>query len=260
MIKAVILAGGLGTRLREETEFKPKPMVEIGGHPILWHLMKNLSSFGISEFTICTGYKSEKVKEFFLAHETMASSIRVKFGQTNKIESLESETIMNPNWTVEILNTGELTNTGGRILLAKEFLKVERFLCTYGDGLADVDISELLNFHLSHGKTATVSVVKPTSRFGMVSISEMGQVSKFIEKPVMDTWVNAGFFIFERRIFDYLSEDCVLEETALKNLATDGELMAYKHNGFWQPMDTYRETQILSKLWDENRAPWRNWD
>ena len=260
MIKALILAGGLGTRLREETEFKPKPMVEIGGRPILWHLMKNLSAHGICEFTICTGYKSEKIKEFFLSQESMSTSIRIKYGEKFQVEALDKEFIVNPNWEVEVLDTGALTNTGGRIYRARDFLGGNRFFCTYGDGLANVDIKKLFEFHMSHGKIATITVVKPLSRFGMVTLDSRGKVAQFIEKPLMDNWVNGGFFIFEDKIFDYLDDDCVLEETALKALSAEGELMAFKHESFWQPMDTYRETQILSDLWTRKVAPWKNWE
>jgi glucose-1-phosphate cytidylyltransferase len=235
-------------------------MVEIGGRPILWHLMKNLSTFGIQQFTICTGYKSEKIKEFFLSHETMASSIRIKYGDVTKVEPLDADFTVNPNWQVDILHTGETTNTGGRIFRARDNLNGSRFLCTYGDGLADVNIKKLIEFHLSHGKIATVTVVKPVSRFGMVAVDQSGAVTQFVEKPIMDNWVNAGFFIFESEIFDYLNDESVLEETALKALTAKGELVAFKHEGFWQPMDTYRETQILENLWAKNDAPWKNWD
>ena len=257
MLKALILAGGLGTRLREETEFKPKPMVEVGGRPILWHIMKNLSVQGLSEFTVATGYKGDLIKDYFLNYHSRNNDVTVDLGKNSSIvhHGLHDES----NWKVTVANTGELTMTGGRVYRSFQYLEGDRFLCTYGDGLADVDLDELLKFHMSHGKKATVTTVQPLSRFGVMDVAEDGVVTKFREKPVMDGWVNAGFFNFEKSIIDYLDQDCVLEQQPLARLASEGELAAYRHHGFWQPMDTLRESQFLNELWDQNKAPWKNW-
>jgi glucose-1-phosphate cytidylyltransferase len=257
MINVLILAGGLGTRLREETEFKPKPMVEVGGRPILWHIMKNLSIQGVKDFSVATGYKGDVIKDYFLNYHARNNDITIDLGQQSKFvqHGLHDES----NWSVTLAGTGETTMTGGRVFRAKKYLKNERFLCTYGDGLADIDLASLLRFHESHGKIATVTTVKPLSRFGLMEVDEKGIVTQFREKPLMDGWVNAGFFIFEPSIFDYLDEECVLEAEPLAKLAADGELAAYRHNGFWQPMDTFRESNFLNELWNSNEAPWKNW-
>jgi glucose-1-phosphate cytidylyltransferase len=257
MLKALILAGGLGTRLREETEFKPKPMVEVGGHPILWHIMKNLSVQGVEDFCIATGYKGDLIKDYFLNYHARNNDVTIKLGENSSIlhHGLHDES----NWSVTIANTGELTMTGGRVFRSLKYLDGDRFLCTYGDGLADIDLSALLAFHLSHGKKATVSTVKPLSRFGLMDVDQNGIVSQFREKPIMDGWVNAGFFIFEKSVIDYLDEDCVLEQEPLARLASQGELAAYRHKGFWQPMDTLRESTFLNELWASDSAPWKNW-
>lgn len=256
-MKAVILAGGLGTRLREETEFRPKPMVEIGGKPILWHIMKSLNEQGISEFVICLGYKGEQIKEFFLNYEALTNDITIQLGEsrvTNQFHSAAEE-----NWTVTLADTGMHTMTGGRLNKVRQYLGAEAFLCTYGDGLADIDINELVNFHKNHGGLATVTAVQPTNRFGALELSPDDVVTSFEEKPISEKWVNGGFFIFEKEIFEYLDDECVLEREPLEKVAKKGELHAFKHKGFWRPMDTHRETQELNKLWNEGIAPWRNW-
>jgi glucose-1-phosphate cytidylyltransferase len=257
MIRALILAGGLGTRLREETEFKPKPMVEVGGRPILWHIMKNLSVQGVRDFSVATGYKGDVIKDYFLNYHARNNDITIDLGQQTKFiqHGLHDES----NWSVTLAGTGEMTLTGGRVFRSKKYLNNERFLCTYGDGLADIDLGSLLKFHESHGKIATVTTVKPLSRFGLMEVDESGIVTQFREKPLMDGWVNAGFFIFEPAIFGYLDEECVLEAEPLAKLAADGELAAYRHNGFWQPMDTFRESNFLNEMWNSNQAPWKNW-
>jgi glucose-1-phosphate cytidylyltransferase len=258
MMKVLLLAGGLGTRLREETEFKPKPMVEIGSKPILWHIMKNLSTFGMKEFVVATGYKGEIIKDYFLNYHSRNNDITVELGRNSEFR--QHGTHSESDWTVTITNTGELTMTGGRVFKSQKYLLNETFLCTYGDGLANVNIEELISFHKSHGKLATVTTVQPLSRFGMMDVDSYGNVKKFREKPVMEGWVNAGFFVFEPGVFDYLDQDSVLEQEPLSKLASIGELVAYRHSGFWQPMDTLRESQFLNDLWDRNDAPWRNWD
>jgi glucose-1-phosphate cytidylyltransferase len=258
MIEALILAGGLGTRLREETEFKPKPMVEVGGKPILWHIMKNLSVQGLNEFTIATGYKNELIKDYFLNYHSRNNDVTIDLGQ--KMPVVHHGSHDESTWRVTIANTGELTMTGGRVYRSLKYLQGERFLCTYGDGLADVNVLDLLNFHLSHGKKATVTTVQPLSRFGVMDVNRSGLVERFREKPVMDGWVNAGFFIFESSVKDYLDPDCVLEQEPLSRLALEGELVAYRHHGFWQPMDTLRESNFLNELWSSDKAPWKNWN
>jgi glucose-1-phosphate cytidylyltransferase len=257
MISSLILAGGLGTRLREETEFKPKPMVEIGGKPIVWHIMKNLSVQGFSEFTIATGYKGELIIDYFLNYHSRNNDVTVDLGKNSAVihHGLHDES----QWKVTVANTGEMTMTGGRVFRSLKYLQGERFLCTYGDGLADVDVKELLSFHLSHGKKATVTTVQPLSRFGVMDVNDDGVVNQFREKPVMDGWVNAGFFIFEKSIAEYLDTDCFLEQEPLARLAAEGELVAYRHHGFWHPMDTLRDKNYLESLWQAGKAPWKNW-
>ena len=256
-MRALILAGGLGTRLREETEFKPKPMVQIGERPILWHIMKNLSAQGITDFCIATGYKGTVIKDYFLNYGSQNVDISLSLGGGSSLvnHGVHDES----GWNLTITNTGELTMTGGRIFRALQYLKDERFLCTYGDGLADINLEELIKFHLSHGKKATVTTVKPLTRFGILDFDASGIVTKFREKPIMDNWVNGGFFIFEPGIKEYLDKNCILEKEPLSNLVNDGELVAYQHKGFWQPMDTIRESEFLNDLWNKGKAPWKNW-
>lgn len=256
-MKAVILAGGLGTRLREETEYKPKPMVEIGRRPILWHIMKNLSTQGINEFIICAGYKSEYIKNYFLNYDTNINDLTVNLG-SRSISVIHNKSELE-SWTVTIAETGLETMTGGRIKKIEKYLNNESFLCTYGDGLADIDLKALTQSHKNAGTIATLTAVAPTSRFGGLKIGENSIVESFIEKPRDSQYVNGGFFIFEPDMFRYLGDNSVLEKEPLENLTNDHQLSAYIHNGFWQPMDTYRETQELNFLWDNNRAPWKNW-
>ena len=257
-LNTLILAGGLGTRLREETEFKPKPMVEVGNRPILWHIMKNLSVQGVDNFTVATGYKGDVIKDYFLNYHSRNNDLTIDLGASSAVvhHGLHDES----NWKVTVANTGESTMTGGRVHLAAKYIEGDRFLCTYGDGLADIDLQELLAFHVSQGKKATVTTVQPLSRFGLMDVDKNGIVTKFREKPKMDGWVNAGFFIFEKSVLDYLSDDCILEEEPLMRLAADGQLAAYRHNGFWQPMDTFRESNFLNDLWNKGEAPWKNWN
>lgn len=258
MIQALILAGGQGTRLREETEFKPKPMVEVGGRPIIWHIMKNLASQGVSDFIVATGYKGEHIKDYFLSYHARNNDVTVNLNMNSSVIHYGNHD--ESNWKVTIADTGELTMTGGRVLKSSRYISGERFLCTYGDGLADISLPELLSFHKSHGKKATITTVKPLSRFGVMEVAQNGLVSKFREKPIIDDWVNAGFFIFEKSVLEYLNENSTLELDPLAQLASDNELAAFRHNGFWQPMDTFRESLMLNDLWKLNKAPWRNWD
>lgn len=256
-MKAILLAGGLGTRLREETEFRPKPMVEVGGRPILWHIMKNLAHFGITDFIVATGYKSQMIKEYFLNYEAWNNDFSVELGRKDSLifhdEHEES------HWTVTVAFTGETTMTGGRVFLSAKYLDDEPFLVTYGDGLADVDIEALTAFHKRSECLATVTTVQPTSRFGVMDVATDGRVISFAEKPRLEGWINIGFFIMRPAALQYLDGDCVLEEEPLASLARDGQLSAYRHQGFWQPMDTFREAKLLNDLWDSGKAPWRIW-
>ena len=257
-MKAVILAGGLGTRLREETEFRPKPMVEIGGQPILWHIMKIFSHFNVNEFVVCIGYRGDVIKDYFANYETRSNDFTVRLGATKEIEfhdaHLESE------WRVTLVDTGQETMTGGRVKRVEPYMAGERCIVTYGDGLADVDISALLAFHERHGRLATMTTVRPLTRFGVVDLDEDGVVRRFREKPQTDEYVNGGFFVFEPKVLEhYLGPESVLEQEPLEALAKDGELMAYRHEGFWQPMDTYREFTMLNELWLSGDAPWKVW-
>ncbi len=256
-MKAFLLAGGFGTRMREETEFRPKPMVEVGGRPVLWHLMKFLHSYDISDFVVAVGYKSEQIKDYFLNYEARNNDFTVHLGPRQAIEYHDQHG--ESEWSVTVTDTGTDTMTGGRLFAAKRYLQDGTFLATYGDGLSNVDIAGLLAFHRSHGRIATVTTVRPPSRFGILDIAGDGQVQSFREKPQVDGWINVGYFIFEPQVFDYLDADSVLEQRPLARLAEEGQLMAYRHEGFWQPMDTFRESQLLNHMWDEGKAPWRTW-
>lgn len=256
-MKAVLLAGGLGTRMREETEFRPKPMVEVGGRPVLWHIMKLLAQQGLKDFVVCSGYKSEYIKNYFWNYSAMNQDFTLRLGDQSSVnyhgEHDESD------WAVTVADTGAATMTGGRVKRVQSHIGNETFLCTYGDGIADIDLDALLAFHRSHGRLATVTSVHPTSRFGVLEIDDDGLVRRFKEKPQVEGWINIGYFIFEPGVFDYLDDNSVLEQDPLHRLAQDGQLAAFQHEGFWQPMDTYREALMLNELWDSGEAPWRNW-
>ncbi len=254
-MKAIILAGGLGTRLREETEFRPKPMVEVGGRPILWHIMKNLSVFGIRDFIVATGYKSDIIKDYFLNYETRSNDFTIELGRADSLRFHDAHDEI--DWKVTVAFTGDETMTGGRLFRVRKYLDDAPFLVTYGDGLADVDIDALLQAHKSSGKLATVTAVQPTSRFGILDLDSEGCVLSFREKPVLDGWVNIGFFIFEPDALHYLDDQCILEEEPLQKLVAESQLSVYQHRGFWQPMDTYREARLLNDLWNSGAAPWR---
>ena len=256
-MKAVLLAGGFGTRMKEETEFRPKPMVEIGGKPVLWHIMKLLSAQGIKDFVICAGYKSEYIKTYFANYGTANLDFTVRLGHPDSIVYHGSHDEF--EWTVTVVDTGLETMTGGRIKRVQEYVGDERFLCTYGDGIANVDLAALVCHHESHGKKATLTTTQLHSRFGVVDVDDEGNVSQFREKPMVNDLVNIGYFIFEPEVFDYLEPNSVLEQEPLRNLATDGEISAFKHSGFWQPMDTQREYQQLNEIWNSGDAPWKIW-
>jgi glucose-1-phosphate cytidylyltransferase len=256
-MKAVLLAGGLGTRMREETEFRPKPMVEIGGRPVLWHIMKILASQGISEFIICTGYKSEFIKNYFYNYASSNLDFTVTLGDHSTIQYHGSHDEF--NWKVTVVDTGLHTMTGGRIKKIKDFVGDEAFFCTYGDGIANVDIKKLQEFHSSHNRFATMTTTQATSRFGVVDVEKDGEVTAFREKPKLEDWINIGYFIFEPTIFEYLTENSVLEEEPLHQLADEQQIAAFRHQGFWQPMDTQRESQMLNEIWASGNAPWKIW-
>lgn len=257
-MKVIILAGGLGTRLSEETDLKPKPMVEIGGRPILWHIMKIYSYYGFNDFIILTGYKSHIIKDYFINYYTRYSDITVDLAKN----SVELHTTRTEPWRVTMLYTGPDTMTGGRIAKAKEYLKNERFLLTYGDGVADINISKLIEHHVKSGKTVTMTAVQPKGKFGALNIDTNSNILSFKEKPQGDgTWINGGFFVCEPEVFNYLKDDinCVFEHEPLENLATAHKLNAYKHRGFWRPMDTLKDKKELTEMWAKEQAPWAIW-
>jgi glucose-1-phosphate cytidylyltransferase len=256
-MKVVLLAGGLGTRLSEETELKPKPMVEVGGKPVIWHIMKMYSAFGYNEFVICLGYKGYLIKEYFANYYLHQSDVVIDLAN-NSLEWLGSKA---EPWKVALKETGLNTMTGGRIKKAADLIQQERFMLTYGDGVSNVDISKLVEFHESHGKLCTVTSVQPAGRFGALNIASNDSVKSFIEKPKGDgAWVNGGFFVCERGVLDYIKDDnTIWEKAPLENLAKDGQLMTYRHNGFWKPMDTLRDKTELETLWTSGKAEWKNW-
>ena len=255
-MKIVLLAGGLGTRLREETEYRPKPMVEIGGHPIIWHIMKNFSHFGLVDFVIAAGYRGEVIKDYFLNFRGRSQDFTVSLSTGDVAYHAVQDDDM--EWTVTVADTGKDTMTGGRVKRAARYTE-GRFMVTYGDGLADVNVDQLLAFHESHGRLATVTTTRPSTRFGVLDLGPDGVVERFREKPQADGHVNAGFFVFEPEVLSYLDDECILEREPLERLAADRQLVAYEHTGFWQPMDTYREFQMLNEMWDAGNAPWRVW-
>lgn len=255
-MKVVILAGGLGSRLAEETDLRPKPMVEIGGQPILWHIAKLYAHFGYKEFYFALGYKGETIKRYFLDYQTLSGDITVDLAQ-GRVQKHSSDC---EGWLVHLQDTGPDTNTGGRLKRLESFLNTETFMLTYGDGLCDVHLEELLRFHRSHGRIATVTAVRPPSRFGGL-IFDGDLITEFVEKPqIGEGWINGGFMVFEPGVFEYLKGDKdSLEADALEQLARDGQLAAYRHDKFWQCMDTLRDKRLLESLWHEQQAPWKLW-
>jgi glucose-1-phosphate cytidylyltransferase len=257
-MKAVILCGGLGTRLREETEFRPKPMVEVGGRPILWHIMKTYAYHGFREFVLCLGYRGNTIKEYFLNYEAMNNDFTMCLGQRSQIgyHGQHEE----QGFSVTLADTGLESMTGGRIRKIAKYIHEGTFLLSYGDGLSNVDIRGLVEFHKSHGRIATVTAVPPISRFGMLELGRGDNVLKFAEKPKTDGWISAGFFVLNRAVFEYLDgDDCVFEREPLERLSAEGQLMAYRHDGFFYAMDTYREYLRLNELWNSGAAPWKVW-
>lgn len=253
-MKAVILAGGLGTRISEESDLRPKPMVEIGGRPILWHIMKMYSNHGIKDFVVCLGYKGYMIKEYFYNYYRHTSDFKISL-ETGEYEILTSES---EDWTITFVDTGLETQTGGRIKRIKKYVEGETFCLTYGDGLADIDIQSEINFHKSHGKQATVAAVKPPGRFANLTIEEDGRVSTFREKPDDEVgWINGGFFVLEDSVIDLIEGDTsIWERQPLEQLTANAQLMAFAHRGFWHPMDTLRDARVLESLWRTGQAPW----
>lgn len=258
-MKVVLLAGGFGTRLSEETDIRPKPMIEIGGKPILWHIMKTYSHYGFNEFVILLGYKGYYIKEYFANYFLHQSNVTIDLAN-NKMEIHNNSS---EPWKVTLLDTGLDSMTGGRVKKAQTFIGNEAFMLTYGDGVADINIAELVKFHKSHGKLLTMTSAQPDGRFGALEIDKNNQVKEFKEKPKGDgSWINAGYFVCEPKVFDYIldGDSTVFEQEPLKKLAKDGEIFTYKHHDFWMPMDTLRDKIKLNEMWQDKSSPWKVWD
>lgn len=257
-MKVLLLAGGFGTRLSEETDIRPKPMVEIGGKPIIWHIMKIYSHYGYNDFVILLGYKGYYIKEYFANYFLHQSDVTINL-ENNSMEILNNSS---EPWKVTLIDTGLHTMTGGRIKRAASLIGDNPFLLTYGDGVSDVNIDKLVNFHKSHGKLITMTSIQPNGRFGALDIDNNNKIIKFKEKPKGDgSWINGGFFVCESKVLEYISnsDSVVFEQEPLVKLANNGELMSYKHDGFWQPMDSLKDKIDLNMLWDENKAKWKKW-
>ena len=256
-MKVVILAGGLGTRLSEETDLKPKPMVEIGGYPIIWHIMNIYSYYGLNDFIICLGYKGNMIKRYFsdLYLQSSDYTINTKRGK------IAIQKDKSPDWNITMVDTGPNTLTGGRLLRIKDYVSEDTFMMTYGDGVSNVNLIDLLAFHRKHGKAATLTAVNPPARFGVIRMNNDGQIISFHEKPDdEDTWINGGFFVLNKKIFHYIGKgDPYFEDYPLRDLAKDGELFAYRHYGFWHPMDTMSDKRQLEELWATGKAEWKLW-
>lgn len=258
-MKAVILCGGQGTRLREESEYRPKPLVDIGGKPILWHIMKLFAHYGIRDFVLCLGYKGHMIKEYFLNYEAMNNDFSINLGSKHQLEFHGAHA--EQDFRVTLADTGAESLTGNRISMIEKYIGNETFMLTYGDGVSNINLWELLRFHRAHGKLATVTTVQPRSRFGMVETNAAGAITSFAEKPQAKGWASAGYFVCEPGIFQYLTinEPCAWEEEPLRQLARKEQLMAYRHDGFFYAMDTYREYLELNELWKRKEAPWAVW-
>lgn len=258
-MQVIILCGGFGTRLREETEFRPKPLVDIGGRPILWHIMKLYAHHGFRDFVLCLGYRGNMIKEYFLNYEAMNNDFTIRLGQQNRLAFHGAHD--EQDFSVTLADTGLETMTGGRVKRVERYIDGDTFMVTYGDGVADLDIKSLVDFHCRHGRLATVTTVRPFSRYGILEMNEQNEILSFQEKPRLEGWVSAGFFVFDRRVFDYLTGDeCVLEREPLEQLARERQLIAYRHTGFFYAMDTYREYNYLNELWKSGQAPWKVWE
>ncbi len=255
-MKVVILAGGMGTRLAEETVTRPKPMVEIGGRPIIWHIMKHYAHYGFKDFVIALGYKGEMIKRYFHDYFCMNGSISISLadGRTEVHDPIKED------WLVHLVETGQFTNTGGRIKKLAPWLDGDTFMLTYGDGVCNVDLKDLLEFHRRNGKLVTVTAVRPPARFGSLEFSDDDMVSEFVEKPLTGSgWINGGFFVVQKEALKYITDDVPWESEPLRNIAAEGQLVAYRHDDFWQCMDTYRELKILETYWKSGEAPWKIW-
>lgn len=259
-MKAVILCGGKGTRIREETEFKPKPMVRVGELPILWHIMKNYSHFGVKDFVLCLGYKGEMIKDFFFNHEWMNNDITIKLG--NRAEDKIHHSRDWEDWNVTFADTGLESMTGSRIKKVQKYIEGDNFFLTYGDGVSDVNIRDLRDFHTKQGTVGTLTAVHPHSKFGMVKEAGEGIIERFVEKPVLYDFINGGFYCFKKELFDYLHEgdSCTLETDPLNKLVGQKQLSMFKHEGFWHAMDTYKDYLSLNELWDRRQHPWKVWE
>lgn len=258
-MKVAILAGGLGTRISEESHLRPKPMIEIGEKPILWHIMKHYSHYGFNEFVICLGYKGHMIKEFFADYYLHMSDVTFDFTEENKM--IIHQNVAEP-WKVTLVDTGLNTQTGGRIKKIQKYIGDEPFMLTYGDGVSDVDLQDLLAFHKVHQKTVTLTAIQPGGRFGVLDVDDdTDQINAFVEKAKEDGgWINGGFMVMEPEIFNYLDgDDCILEQLPMRSMSAEGKVCAYKHVGFWQCMDTQRDKGMLTRLWEEDRAPWKVW-
>lgn len=256
-IPVVVLCGGMGTRLREETEYKPKPMVEIGGQPILWHILKHYAVYGYDEFFLALGYKGEHIKRYFLDFFALGRDLTVSLGngQVKTISHNHSE-----DWQVHLVDTGATTLTGGRLKQLKDLIGSRTFMLTYGDGVSDVDLNQLLAFHRSHGGLVTLTAVRPPARFGALDFDEQKRVRHFKEKSTLhEGWINGGFFVVEPEALDYIEQDVMWEHAPMERLAEEGQLYAYQHEGFWQCMDTIRDLKYLESTWDGGHAPWKTW-
>ena len=258
-MKVVLLAGGFGTRISEESHLKPKPMIEIGGQPILWHIMKEYSSYGFNEFVICAGYKQQVIKEYFANYYLRRSDITFDFTAQN--EMVVHNNVAEP-WKVSIVDTGLNTMTGGRIKRVRDYIGNDTFMLTYGDGVCDINIKELYDFHKKSGKLATMTAIQPGGRFGTLDIDESNTIERFSEKRKEDGgWINGGYMVIEPQVIDYIDGDqTVFEREPLERLAAEGQLQAYKHDGFWQCMDTLRDKNLLEELLEQNKAPWKIWE
>ncbi len=258
-MKVAFLAGGFGSRLAEETEIRPKPMVEIGGKPILWHIMRHYAQFGHKNFVVALGYKGEYIKRYFSDYCTLGGHLTVDL-KSGKVHAHSERNEGELDWSIDLADTGPSTLTGGRIKRLQPFIGKERFMLTWGDGVANVDLDALLKFHKAHGKLATVTAVRPPARYGLLEM-EGDQVIRFTEKPqIGEGWINGAFFVLEPEVFDYIDGDQIMfEKEPMERLAAEGQLMAYKHEGFWQCMDTLREKKILEDLWESGKAPWATW-
>jgi len=258
-LKTVILCGGLGTRLKEETEYKPKPMVKIGDKPILWHIMKIYAHYGFKDFVLCLGYKGEQIKEYFLNYDVLSSDFTIKLGPQKRIVTHNS--LVESDWSITLVDTGNNALKGARLKRIEKYIETDTFLVTYGDGVGNINIRKLLDFHNQHGRIATVTGVRPPSLFGEL-VTRDNKALLFSEKPQTSSGlISGGFFVFNKRLFDYLTDDdnCDFEKGPLEEIASKGELMVYRHDGSWACMDTYRDVEYLNKLWQQNEAFWKVW-